>query len=112
MTLSGERLKSFKPHGASISDIIMDATGDFVGTSSIDGMTFLPKLSSITFNSGVIRTDRHSFAFYDRGLCIRPETTYADIGPGATIREEELACVRLRRIGRELGHAREGMVGP
>lgn len=40
MTLSGERLKSFKPHGASISDIIMDATGDFVGTSSIDGMTF------------------------------------------------------------------------
>lgn len=105
MTLSGERLKSFKPHGASISDIIMDATADFVGTSSIDGKTSPIELRPITFNSRVIRTDRYSFAFYQRGLCFRFETTHADIGPGATIREEELAGLRLWRVGWDFGHA-------
>lgn len=35
--LAGERTKSFKPHQASVSDIEMDSTADFVATASIDG---------------------------------------------------------------------------
>ena len=35
--LAGERIKSFKPHQASVSDIEMDSTADFVATASIDG---------------------------------------------------------------------------
>ena len=38
MDLTGKRLKSFKPHMASIVDVIMDPLGEFVGTASIDGM--------------------------------------------------------------------------
>lgn len=37
LDLTGKRLKSYKPHMASIVDISMDATGDFVATASIDG---------------------------------------------------------------------------
>jgi hypothetical protein len=37
LDLAGKRLKSYKPHMASIVDISMDATGDFVATASIDG---------------------------------------------------------------------------
>lgn len=37
LNLAGERIKSFKPHQASVSDIEMDSTADFVATASIDG---------------------------------------------------------------------------
>ena len=35
--LTGTRLKSFKPHMASIVDIVMDPLGEFIGSASIDG---------------------------------------------------------------------------
>ena len=35
--LTGKRLKSFKPHMASIVDVAMDPLGEFIGTASIDG---------------------------------------------------------------------------
>ena len=41
LDLSGKRLKSYKPHMASIVDISVDATGDFVATASIDGKSSL-----------------------------------------------------------------------
>jgi hypothetical protein len=37
LDLKGKRIKSYKPHQASVVDICMDSTGDFVGTASIDG---------------------------------------------------------------------------
>jgi hypothetical protein len=37
MDLSGTIIKSFKPHTATIMDICMDSTGDFVATASMDG---------------------------------------------------------------------------
>ena len=37
LDLMGKRIKSFKPHMASIVDISLDATADFVATASIDG---------------------------------------------------------------------------
>ena len=37
MDLTGKRIKSFKPHMASVVDIALDGTADFVGTASIDG---------------------------------------------------------------------------
>ena len=43
LDLTGKRIKSFKPHQASVSDIEMDSTADFVATASIDGT--LPTLT-------------------------------------------------------------------
>ncbi len=37
LDLSGQRIKSVKPHSASVIDICIDETGDFVGTASLDG---------------------------------------------------------------------------
>jgi len=37
LDLKGTRIKSYKPHQASIVDISMDITADFVATASIDG---------------------------------------------------------------------------
>jgi vacuolar protein sorting-associated protein 41 len=34
---TGTRVKSYRPHAASILDLSMDATGDFVATASVDG---------------------------------------------------------------------------
>ena len=34
---TGERVKSYRPHSASIIDMCFDTTGEFVGTASIDG---------------------------------------------------------------------------
>lgn len=42
LDLSGERLKSVKPHSASIIDICLDDTADFIGTASLDGEFFCP----------------------------------------------------------------------
>ena len=39
MDLTGTRLKSFKPHMASIVDVVMDPLGQFIGTASIDGVS-------------------------------------------------------------------------
>ncbi|KAF8555539.1 vacuolar protein sorting-associated protein 41 [Imleria badia] len=44
--LTGERIKSFKPHQASVSDIEMDSTADFVATASIDGQVVVHSLST------------------------------------------------------------------
>lgn len=37
LDLTGKRIKSYKPHLASVVDISFDETGDFVATASIDG---------------------------------------------------------------------------
>lgn len=40
--MEGERVKSVKPHSASIIDISLDETADFIATASLDGeCTFL-----------------------------------------------------------------------
>ncbi|KAH7884097.1 hypothetical protein F5I97DRAFT_1814387 [Phlebopus sp. FC_14] len=46
LDMSGNRIKSFKPHQASISDIEMDITGDFIATASIDGQVVVHSLST------------------------------------------------------------------
>lgn len=37
LTLTGELVKSFQPHSASVTDIAIDSTGDWVATASLDG---------------------------------------------------------------------------
>ncbi|KAJ8075963.1 Vacuolar protein sorting-associated protein 41 [Marasmius tenuissimus] len=44
--LSGKRIKSFKPHQASVVDISVDSTGDFVGTASMDGQVAIVSLTT------------------------------------------------------------------
>lgn len=39
LDLTGTRIKSYKPHMASIVDISLDSTADFVATASIDGLS-------------------------------------------------------------------------
>ncbi|KAF8644880.1 hypothetical protein AX16_008217, partial [Volvariella volvacea WC 439] len=46
MDLTGKRIKSYKPHVASIMDISLDATADFVATASMDGQTVVHSLST------------------------------------------------------------------
>ncbi|KAA1466651.1 vacuolar assembling protein VPS41 [Dentipellis sp. KUC8613] len=46
LDLSGKRVKSFKPHTASITDISFDSTADFVGTASLDGQVVIYSLST------------------------------------------------------------------
>ena len=48
MDLTGKRLKSFKPHMASIVDVAMDPLGEFIGTASIDGASYVYLHSSPT----------------------------------------------------------------
>ncbi|EAU82714.2 vacuolar protein sorting 41 [Coprinopsis cinerea okayama7 len=45
MDLTGKRLKSYKPHLASIVDIEFDETGDWVATASIDGQVHVRSVS-------------------------------------------------------------------
>jgi vacuolar protein sorting-associated protein 41 len=37
LDLTGKRIKTFKPHTASVVDICFDTTADFIGTASMDG---------------------------------------------------------------------------
>ncbi|TFK43987.1 vacuolar assembling protein VPS41 [Crucibulum laeve] len=46
LSLTGTRIKSYKPHMASVVDIVLDTTGDFVGTASIDGQVVIHSLST------------------------------------------------------------------
>ncbi|EIW76424.1 vacuolar protein sorting-associated protein 41 [Coniophora puteana RWD-64-598 SS2] len=46
LKLNGERVKSYKPHTASILDMSLDATGDFFTTASIDGQIAIHSLST------------------------------------------------------------------
>ena len=34
----GNRVQSYRPHSASINEMCIDTTGDFVATASVDGM--------------------------------------------------------------------------
>ncbi|KAI0265207.1 vacuolar assembling protein VPS41 [Gloeopeniophorella convolvens] len=46
LDLTGQRIRSFKPHTASVIDICFDSTADFIGTASMDGQVFVHSLSS------------------------------------------------------------------
>ncbi|KDR84343.1 hypothetical protein GALMADRAFT_237137 [Galerina marginata CBS 339.88] len=46
LDLSGKRIKSYKPHVASIIDISLDVTADFVASASIDGQVVVHSLST------------------------------------------------------------------
>ena len=37
LDLTGQRIKTFKPHTASVVDMCFDTTADFIGTASMDG---------------------------------------------------------------------------
>ncbi|KAH9947191.1 vacuolar protein sorting-associated protein 41 [Amylocystis lapponica] len=53
LDLAGQHLKSFEAHTASVSDISMDITAEFVASASIDGQVVIHSLStpeSSTFN--------------------------------------------------------------
>jgi vacuolar protein sorting-associated protein 41 len=42
LDLTGQRIKTFKPHTASVVDMCFDATADFIGTASMDGEHLSP----------------------------------------------------------------------
>lgn len=49
LDMTGNPIKSYKPHMASVVDISLDETADFVATASMDGAsTSLTSLTGIT----------------------------------------------------------------
>lgn len=76
LDLSGKRMKSYKPHLASITDLSMDNTGDFIATASLDGesLNFVEMLSSYT----TLRTGRSPFLIHLRVIFLRYETANAN----------------------------------
>ncbi|KAF8589629.1 vacuolar protein sorting-associated protein 41 [Ramaria rubella] len=42
----GNRIRSYRPHSASINEMCIDTTGDFVGTASVDGQVVIHSLST------------------------------------------------------------------
>lgn len=79
LELTGKRVKSFKPHMASVVDICLDATADYVGTASIDGEEFCP----VTLVQSSIRVDRSDcdpLHIWLRIVRIRQEATDAHTG--------------------------------
>ncbi|TFK29012.1 hypothetical protein FA15DRAFT_678099 [Coprinopsis marcescibilis] len=58
MDVSGKRLKSYKPHLASIVDIEFDETGEWIATASIDGQVFV---RSIGLTPGSSSNEHYSF---------------------------------------------------
>ncbi|KAG6901193.1 hypothetical protein C0995_015507 [Termitomyces sp. Mi166 len=46
LNLTGTRIKSYKPHMASVIGITMDATADFVATASMDGQVVIRSMST------------------------------------------------------------------
>ncbi|KAG6883937.1 hypothetical protein C0993_002682 [Termitomyces sp. T159_Od127] len=46
LDITGKRIKSFKPHMASVIDITMDTTADFVATASMDGQVVIRSMST------------------------------------------------------------------
>ncbi|KIY68424.1 vacuolar assembling protein VPS41 [Cylindrobasidium torrendii FP15055 ss-10] len=46
LDMSGTRLKSYKPHQASVLDLCVDATGDWIATASMDGQVVILSLST------------------------------------------------------------------
>ena len=68
----GNRIQSYRPHSASINDICIDTTSDFVGTASVDGMLRLVcrVLEDAGANRASPRTGCHPFSFHTGILCI------------------------------------------
>ncbi|KAG6848459.1 hypothetical protein H0H93_016808, partial [Arthromyces matolae] len=62
LDLSGKRIKSFKPHLASVIDIAMDETGDFVATASMDGQVSVRSLSTTEKSSFDLKRPMRSIA--------------------------------------------------
>ncbi|KAI0034356.1 vacuolar assembling protein VPS41 [Vararia minispora EC-137] len=46
LDLSGKRIKSYKPHTASVTDMCFEPTADFIGTASLDGQVYIQSLST------------------------------------------------------------------
>ncbi|KAF8265127.1 hypothetical protein EI94DRAFT_1831406 [Lactarius quietus] len=53
LDLTGQRIKTFKPHTASVIDVCFDTPAEFIGTASMDGQVFIHSISgseSYTFD--------------------------------------------------------------
>jgi len=51
LDLTGKRIKTFKPHTASVVDMCFDTTADFIGTASMDGEHLSPSSLSLPDDS-------------------------------------------------------------
>ncbi|KZV75346.1 vacuolar protein sorting-associated protein 41 [Peniophora sp. CONT] len=76
LDLSGKRIRSFKPHTATITDMHFDASADFIGTASIDGLIFIQSIST---------TEAYSFNLKRPMRTIALEPTFAKSGTRAFI---------------------------
>jgi hypothetical protein len=68
LDLNGKRIKSYKSHLASIIDISMDSTGDFVSTASLDGEPL--DFAYVSFSYTTPRTGRNPFLIHLRVILL------------------------------------------
>lgn len=90
LDLSGQHIKSFTAHTASVSDISMDVTGDFIATASIDGETSTTRATGYYKSYGrssrlhwnaTLRTGRRAFALWLGNSFIQLEAASTDCCP-------------------------------
>lgn len=107
---AGARVKSYRPHSASVIDMCFDETADFIASASIDGkLNGLQQLDSS--HECLCRADYYSFTIDNRILCVQYEASYADGFFRAELCEAELARVCLWRYGRKPCTQRKRMAG-
>ncbi|KAH9482153.1 Vacuolar protein sorting-associated protein 41-like protein [Psilocybe cubensis] len=94
LDITGKRIKSYKPHLASVVDISMDATADFVATASIDGQVVVRSLST---------PERYSFDMKRPMRTVAMEPDFAKKGTRAFVCGGLSGSLVLREKG-WLGH--------
>lgn len=108
LDLTGQRIKTFKPHTASIVDMCFDTAAEFIGTASMDGKYSSP--SSFPHLIFQTRTGIHPFHFWSGVLCFQHETPAEELSPGTKLREG-ISFRHMRRNGWYTCDARERLVG-
>jgi len=67
---TGKRIKSYKPHYASVIDISLDTNAEFVATASLDGWHTNSALRTCTNDVELYRTSCRSFSEHNRVIYI------------------------------------------
>jgi len=74
---TGERIKSYKPHYASIVDISLDTNAEFVATASLDGWHIISTSRTCTNDVELPRTSCRTFYKHGRIIHIQLEASDA-----------------------------------
>jgi len=84
LDLTGTIIKSFRPHSASVLDMCIDDTGDFVATASVDGRVVVYSLSTPEVFSFDFRRPMHTISL-EPGFGKRGSRAYVSGGKAGVL---------------------------